>query len=182
VTTPTNPEGIPFELLSTGLNNLFGWIGHLISRMHEVHSTVDTKVYSKPENPLHLSAIVLIDEVDNYLHPLVQARAVPALLAAFPKAQFVFTSHSPVILAALNNERAKAYRVEEGTAIAIEYFYGRTVQDILLDEYGISKRPATDIQNKINKMSDAIALDNKEEAQEIFNHLKILLLRMLNMT
>jgi predicted ATP-binding protein involved in virulence len=145
------------------LNNLFGWIGHLISRMYEA--------YPKSENPLVESAVVLVDEIDNYLHPLVQARAVPVLLEAFPKVQFVFTSHSPIVLAALPNEKVKAYRVEKGTAIAIEYFYGRTVEDILLDEYGIDKRPATDIQNQINKMSRAIELDRKIEAQEILNHL-----------
>ena len=171
VTTPSNPDGIPFELLSTGLNNLFGWIGHLISRMHEVYAKIDDKVYLKPENPLHLPAIVLIDEVDNYLHPLVQARAIPALLTAFPKAQFVFTSHSPVILSALNNEGAKAYRVENGKAINIEYFYGKTIQDILLGEYGIKKRPATVIQKDIDDMTRHIALDEKTEAQTIFNRL-----------
>jgi hypothetical protein len=163
VTTPSNPNGLPFDLLSTGLSNLFGWIGHLISRMHEA--------YPNSENPLYESAIVLVDEIDNYLHPLVQAKAVPVLLDAFPKTQFVFTSHSPVVLAALPNEKVRAYRVEEGTAIPIAYFYGRTVQDILLDEYGINKRPATAIQDEIDKMTRAIALDNKTEAQAIFNYL-----------
>jgi energy-coupling factor transporter ATP-binding protein EcfA2 len=163
VTTPLNPNGLPFDLLSTGLNNLFGWIGHLISRLHEAYST--------SKKPLHEPAIVLVDEVDNYLHPLVQARTIPILLDTFPNVQFVFTSHSPIILAALNNNGAMAYRIEAGTAIPIEHFYGRTVQDILLDEYGINKRPATAIQNQIDDMSRAIALDNKTEAQAIFNHL-----------
>jgi predicted ATP-binding protein involved in virulence len=163
VTTPFNTNGLPFDLLSTGLSNLFGWIGHLISRMHEA--------YPSSNSPLNESAIVLVDEIDNYLHPLVQARAVPVLLNAFPKVQFVFTSHSPVVLAALPNEGVKAYRIDNGQAISIDYFYGRTVQDILLDEYGINKRPATDIQSEINKMNRAFELDNKTEAQAIYNHL-----------
>ena len=163
VTTPFNPNGLPFDLLSTGLSNLFGWIGHLISRMHEAYPTSNS--------PLDESAIVLVDEIDNYLHPLVQARAVPVLLNAFPKVQFVFTSHSPVVLAALPNEGVKAYRIDNGQAIPIDYFYGRTVQDILLDEYGISKRPATVIQNEIDKMNRAISLDNRTEAQAIYNQL-----------
>jgi hypothetical protein len=167
VTTPFNPEGIPFDMLSTGLSNLFGWIGHLISRMHEA--------YSFSENPTNESAIVLVDEVDNYLHPAVQARAIPVLLAEFPNVQFIFTSHSPVVLATLQNEGVKAYRVEKGEAIEIEHFYGRTIQDILLEEYGINKRPAANIQYKIDEMFRAVDLDEKVKAQAIFDELQPIL-------
>lgn len=163
VTTPFNPEGIPFDLLSTGLNNLFGWIGHLISRMHEA--------YPFSENPTGESAIVLVDEIDNYLHPLVQARAIPVLLQEFPKVQFIFTSHSPVVLATLQNENVKAYRVEKGEAQEILHFYGRTIQDILLEEYGINKRPAIEIQAKIDEMLLEIALHEKGKAKEIYDEL-----------
>ena len=40
-----------------------------------------------------------------------------------------------------------------------------------MDEYGINKRPATVIQKEIDKMTRAISLDNKTEAQAIFKHL-----------
>lgn len=163
VTTPFNPEGIPFDLLSTGLSNLFGWIGHLISRMYEA--------YRFSENPTQESAIVLVDEVDNYLHPAVQARAIPVLLSEFPNVQFVFTSHSPVVLATLQNEGVKAYRVEKGEIFEIDHYYGRTIQDLLLEEYGINKRPATEIQYKIDEMFRAIALNQKEAAKAIFEQL-----------
>lgn len=163
VTTPSNPEGLPFDLLSTGLSNLFGWIGHLIGRMHEA--------YPNSDNPVHETAIVLVDEIDNYLHPLVQARTLPVLLDFFPKVQFVFTSHAPVVLATLQNHQVKVYRVEEGEALEVPYFYGRTVQDILLEEYGINKRPATKIQDQIEKMFRAIALKDKKHAKEIFDTL-----------
>lgn len=163
VTTPFNPEGLPFDLLSTGLSNLFGWIGHLISRMHEA--------YPDAEDPLSEPAVVFVDEVDNYLHPLVQARAVPVLLEKFPKVQFVLTSHSPVMLAALPKNQVRAYRVENGAAQEIQHFYGRTVQDILLSEYGINKRPATEVQRQIDQMFREIALENEMKAKTIFDQL-----------
>lgn len=167
VTTSLNPEGIPFDLLSTGLSNLFGWIGHLISRMYQA--------YEQSENPIKESAIVLVDEVDNYLHPLVQARVLPVLLETFPNVQFVFTSHSPIILATLQNEGVKAYRIEKGESYEIEHFYGRTIQDILLEEYGINKRPATEVQEQIDKMFRAFALQDKDAGKAIFEKLKPIL-------
>lgn len=167
VTTPFNPEGIPFDLLSTGLSNLFGWIGHLISRMYEA--------YPFSETPTQESAIVLVDEVDNYLHPAVQARAIPVLLSEFPNIQFVFTSHSPVVLATLQNVGVKAYRVEKGEVIEIEHYYGRTIQDLLLEEYGINKRPAAEIQSRIDEMFRSIALNEKDDAKAIFDQLQPIL-------
>lgn len=167
VTTSLNPEGIPFDLLSTGLSNLFGWIGHLISRMYQA--------YEQSENPVRESAIVLVDEVDNYLHPLVQARVLPVLLETFPKVQFIFTSHSPVILATLQQTGVKAYRVEKGKSHEIEHFYGRTIQDLLLEEYGIKKRPAAEVQAQIDKMFRAFALQDKDAGRAIFEKLKPML-------
>jgi energy-coupling factor transporter ATP-binding protein EcfA2 len=164
ITTPENPEGILYDMLSTGLENLFGWVGHLISRMHEA--------YPKSEQPLAEPAIVFIDEIDNYLHPEIQARLMPILLERFPKAQFIFTSHSPVILASLPNEGSKAYRIEGGKAIEIMHFYGKTVQDILHDQYGILKRPATAVQRRIDEMGRALALGQIELAKPIFEELK----------
>jgi hypothetical protein len=163
VTTPFNPDGIPFDLLSTGLSNLFGWVGHLVSRMHEAYPDAD--------EPMHEPAIVFVDEIDNYLHPLVQARAIPVLLEAFPKVQFIFTSHSPVVLAASPNEGVKAYRVEDGGAFEIPYFYGRTVEDILEEYYGIKKRPAQKIQEQIDRMMRALALGRKEEGKQLYHNL-----------
>lgn len=163
VTTSDNPSGIPFDLLSTGLNNLFGWIGHLISRLYEA--------YPEMEEPMLGQAIVFIDEVDNYLHPLVQAKVIPVLLNQFPNVQFIFTSHSPIMLVALPNEGAKAYRVEHQDVVEIQHFYGRTVQDILFEDYGIRKRPAQDIQNKIDEMSKALSLNQKDRAEKIYQEL-----------
>jgi len=167
VITPFNPEGLPFDLLSTGLSNLFGWVGHLISRMYEA--------YPEVKYPLLEPAVVFVDEVDNYLHPLVQARALPVLLEKFPKVQFVLTSHSPVMLAALPKNQVRAYRVENGTAQEIQHFYGRTVQDILQREYGINKRPATEIRQEIDRMFREIALENKEKARTILHYLTSIL-------
>ncbi|MBX8468555.1 AAA family ATPase [Pseudomonas sp. RIT778] len=42
--------------------------------------------------------VVLIDEVDMHLHPAWQQTVIPDLLNAFPKIQFIVTTHSPQVL------------------------------------------------------------------------------------
>ena len=46
-------------------------------------------------------AILLIDEIENHLHPTWQRRVIPALLKHFPKLQIFATTHSPFVVAGL---------------------------------------------------------------------------------
>lgn len=50
-------------------------------------------------------AVVLIDEIDLHLHPKWQRQIVPKLTAAFPRCQFVATTHSPQIVASVEPDR-----------------------------------------------------------------------------
>ena len=46
-------------------------------------------------------AILLIDEIENHLHPTWQRRVIPALLKHFPGLQIFATTHSPFVVAGL---------------------------------------------------------------------------------
>ena len=46
-------------------------------------------------------AILIIDEIENHLHPAWQRRVIPVLLDQFPKLQIVATTHSPFVLAGM---------------------------------------------------------------------------------
>lgn len=48
-----------------------------------------------------MAGVVLIDEIDLYLHPRWQAGLVEALRKTFPSIQFIATTHSPVVLSGL---------------------------------------------------------------------------------
>lgn len=77
--------------LSHGYQSTFAWIadliGHILLESHTELSTTE------------MEGLVLIDEIDLYLHPAWQATVVTALRRVFPKMQFVATTHSPVVLA-----------------------------------------------------------------------------------
>lgn len=77
--------------LSHGYQSTFAWIADLIGHvLLEANDDVSTT---------EMEGLVLIDEIDLYLHPAWQATFVTALRRVFPKMQFIATTHSPVVLA-----------------------------------------------------------------------------------
>jgi predicted ATP-binding protein involved in virulence len=46
---------------------------------------------------------VLIDEVENHLHPSMQRRVLPDMVKAFPMAKFIVSTHSPLIVNSVSN-------------------------------------------------------------------------------
>ncbi len=92
---------ILFNLISQGYHNVFGWIGYFIKRLLEV-TPPDTDYRITP-------AIVLIDEIDTYLHPQWQWRIMSVLVKHFEQVQFVITTHSPYVVGSIPKEKLKVY-------------------------------------------------------------------------
>jgi predicted ATP-binding protein involved in virulence len=64
-------------------------------------------------------AILLIDEIENHLHPTWQRRVIPALLDHFPGLQIFATTHSPFVVAGLEAGQVHVLRRDEnGVVIA----------------------------------------------------------------
>lgn len=79
--------------LSHGYQSAFAWIADLIGHvLFESKTELETT---------EMEGLVLIDEIDLYLHPSWQASFIPALRRVFPRMQFVATTHSPVVLSSL---------------------------------------------------------------------------------
>lgn len=53
------------------------------------------------------TGIVLIDELELHLHPAWQKRIVTALKTVFPKLNFIFTSHAPLVLSGVRRKNIK---------------------------------------------------------------------------
>ena len=56
--------------------------------------------YPESDNPLAEPVIILIDEIDLHLHPKWQRQIMEQFSKYFPQAQFIVTSHSPLIVQA----------------------------------------------------------------------------------
>ena len=84
--------------LSFGYQTLTALIVDIASKMMEQ--------YPDSDNPLQEPAVILIDEIDLHLHPKWQRTVIDKLSQHFPKAQFIATSHSPLIVQAALDKKA----------------------------------------------------------------------------
>lgn len=84
------------------------------------------------EAPARVEGVVLIDELDLHLHPRWQRVALPRLREAFPKLQFVVSTHSPQVLSSADNRQVR--RLVDGQLQAWDVFVaGRDTNAILRD-------------------------------------------------
>jgi predicted ATP-binding protein involved in virulence len=86
--TPYGWVGI--KELSYGYKTMVAWIVDVAARMFNR--------YPDSENPLEEPVIILVDEIDLHLHPKWQRQIFDFLETRFPKAQFIVTAHSPLIV------------------------------------------------------------------------------------
>jgi predicted ATP-binding protein involved in virulence len=116
--TMENAEGVllPVSMLSDGLRSMVSLVADLAFRCACLNGFMGSG------DPLASSGIVLIDEVDQHLHPAWQQRVIPSLLQVFPNVQFIVTTHSPQVLTTVNHQcirilaDGQAFAAPPGTA------------------------------------------------------------------
>lgn len=91
------------------------------------------------EAPLHVEGVVLIDEIDQHLHPRWQRSVLAGLRAAFPRLQFIVTTHSPQVLGGALNRQGRAL-VDWKLAHQRLYIEGRDSNAILSEVMDADKR------------------------------------------
>ncbi|MCA9062875.1 MAG: AAA family ATPase [Planctomycetaceae bacterium] len=89
---------LELEQLSDGERGLLTILMDLTRRLSQRNPDL-----KNPARDAH--AVVLIDELDLHLHPKWQRSVVSNLKAAFPKVQFVATTHSPQILGEISGDQ-----------------------------------------------------------------------------
>ncbi len=162
VKTTENPEGISIELLSQGLANVFTWIGHFVKRIFEA--------YPNTQNVSDVNAILIIDEIDKYLHPKWQKRILKVLLEVFENTQFVITTHSPLILDGLEKGQVAHIKFDGNRKPFVEYnndfnIWGWEYQDIL-ERWMIKSDPYEYNLNE-EEIKLEILIKNKASQKEI---------------
>ena len=155
---------INFKRLSQGFKSIFGWVGLIIKQLAE-HYNYKATFYEEP-------AIVLVDEVDLFLHPKWQGSILNTLVQAFPKAQFIVTTHSPLVLSNVNpSEKIGVYLIGKGRSLALRSdIQGVVIQDAFMF-MGVKQYPIM-TQKIIDAFRLALASGDKENAVSILNELK----------
>lgn len=158
-------KSIPFRLLSQGYKNVFAWIGHFIKRLAEANN------YDK--DFMRKNAILVIDEIDTYLHPKWQRNILNVLAKRFPNTRFIVTTHSPLVANYLEEEDKAVYLLKEQEIEKVEYVYGRELSYIFRRLMSIEDRPKI-LQDKIDILFDLLDEDTPKsiaKAKVLFKEL-----------
>lgn len=89
---------MPVEMLSDGVRNAIAMVVDLAFRAYKLNPHLGGNA------ALQTPGVALIDEVDMFLHPSWQQTIIASLRAAFPRIQFIVTTHSPQVLSTVNRE------------------------------------------------------------------------------
>jgi predicted ATP-binding protein involved in virulence len=87
-----NKEPYTFQSLSSGFSSIVA-----------VYADLITKVSLRSIDPEELTGIVMIDEIDAHLHVSLQKKILSFLTGAFPKVQFIVTTHSPFVVSSVKD-------------------------------------------------------------------------------
>lgn len=105
-----------FNQLSEGYRMVLVWVCDMVKRLAEQQQVAAL---------IDLHGIVLVDELELFLHPKWQYDLPGKLRAWFPNIQFIFTTHSPVVLMGAPKESVfyRLYKEQGETRISEPYTY-----------------------------------------------------------
>lgn len=118
--------------------------------------------------PERAEGVVLIDEVDLHLHPQWQRVVLPGLQKAFPKLQFIVSTHSPQVLSSARNRQVR--RLVEWRLQEHVFVEGRDTNAILRELMDTDDRDEEGTRD-LRRFHDAIDSGSREEAERIYAEL-----------
>lgn len=123
-------EPIPPELLGEGMRQTVAWVTDLLVRIERIRwARADLP-------PTHQPFWLLLDEIDQGLHPKLQVRILPALRTLFPNATIIATTHSPFMVASAGDGhvvslRANRERHVTGTITPRRLDHGQSLEWVI---------------------------------------------------
>ena len=151
--------------LSSGSQSTLLWMFWLALKMLN-HYEFANDWHKKP-------AILLIDEIENHLHPTWQRRVIPALLEHFPGLQIFATTHSPFVVAGLRAGQVHMLsRDPNGVVTATTNerdIVGWTTDEILRTFMGVDEPTDQLTVNRANRLRELRAKETltDEEAEQL---------------
>ena len=128
-------DSVAVNVLSSGTQSSLLWIRFLALQML-YHYDFEDGWEKRP-------AILLIDEIENHLHPTWQRRVIPALLEHFPGLQIFATTHSPFVVAGLKAGQVHMLKRDENGVVTASTnerdIIGWTTDEILRTFMGVDE-------------------------------------------
>lgn len=128
---------LPVSWLSDGLRAVFSMVADIAYRCVKLNPHLGENAC------VETNGIVLIDEVDIFLHPSWQQRIIGDLQRTFPNIQFIVTTHSPQVVSSVPKECIRI--ISNGAIVPFDtQTQGVESQMILAEIFGTSSVPEND--------------------------------------
>ncbi|WP_305418521.1 AAA family ATPase [Photobacterium leiognathi] len=101
---------------------------------------------------------VLIDEVENHLHPIMQRKVLPDLVKAFPNARFIVSTHSPLVVGSVKD--SSVYALKHNSAGKVDSHLldlqnqAKNAIEVLDEILGVSFTMPIWVEDKLNFIND----------------------------
>jgi hypothetical protein len=159
-----NGMEIPVQCLSDGYRGYLGWIADLLHHL-------DFACSDQSLDLTHVNGIVLVDEIDLHLHPEWQMEVIQTISKTFPRIQFIFTSHSPLIAGSVEWMNIKHLRLDNQHRTGIDPFrtpvHGLDADQILLTSlFGLKTTRAKKKYDELERIR-VRALSGDDEAARL---------------
>lgn len=104
----TDGREVKTDLLSDGYRRLVSIVIDIAFRCALLNKTIyGNEAYNRSHGT------VIIDEIDEHLHPALQVRILKALHDTFPNIQFIISTHAPLVMSSVEtNEDNVVYKLE----------------------------------------------------------------------
>ena len=152
---------LPVRQLSDGERGSLALVLDLTRRLAQANPDFDAPA-SEAE------AVVMIDEIDLHLHPGWQRQIVHNLTTAFPRCQFIATTHSPQVIGEVPHERI--HIVSRGQVYSPTHSFGVDSSRVLEEIMDADPR-TREIQRLLTKISDVVGSQQFDRARELLGSL-----------
>ena len=153
----------PWSELSEGYHVFIALVADIARR------AVMLNEFDGADAPARVEGVVLIDELDLHLHPRWQRVALPRLRDAFPRLQFIITTHSPQVLSSAENRQVR--RLIGGSLQEGRVFVESRDTNAILREYMLTDDRSPEGIDALRELHDCIDQGRREEADKLYQAL-----------
>lgn len=158
-------ETLDIGALSDGYRTHFALVVDIARRMVQLNPSDDL---AAPNRGTNSEAVILIDEIDLHLDPTWQATVVKGLRDAFPRAQFVLTTHSEQVIGSVPARSVRKLVAGDGEVLIenVPFAEGATSERILIELMGAKERAGQVADGENTKrLADYMAMVNRGEGE-----------------